>query len=107
MWTGDVFVTASKSENMPVSVLEGMSTGLPVIAVSEKGLPEIVEDNKNGILVNADDPIAFARAICGLIHNPSLRKVMTENSRARALLYSSTRIGEKLEMLYKTLLLQS
>ncbi len=52
---GDVFVTASKTENQPVSMLEAMSFGLPLIGPRAKGIPELIDHNVNGLLFQPDD----------------------------------------------------
>src|SRR5690606_9684070 len=47
---GDVFITASETENQPVSLLEAMAFGLPVIGPRARGIPELVEHGRNGLL---------------------------------------------------------
>lgn len=100
----DVFVTASKSENMPLSILEAMATGLPVIAVRALGIPEIVENNANGFLVSPDNPEAMSKKIVELIKNDKLMKKFSLASRQLALNYSQERIAELLQDIYRKLL---
>lgn len=64
--TFDVFVLSSKHEGIPIAVLEAMSVGVPVICTHVGGLPEVIEDGRNGILVPPGDPGAIAAAICSL-----------------------------------------
>lgn len=61
-----VYVSTSWHEGMPMSVLEAMSHGLPVVAPSVGGYPEIIEDDKDGILVPGHDPLLFTRALIKL-----------------------------------------
>ena len=58
----DIFLTASRSENMPISIIEAMSCGLPVASVRAKGIPEIVHHGKNGLLAAPDRPDLLARS---------------------------------------------
>jgi sulfoquinovosyltransferase len=53
--SADIFVMPSDSETLGFVVLEAMASGLPVVAVNAGGLPDIVEDNLNGALVENDD----------------------------------------------------
>lgn len=68
--TADVFINVSKSEGTPVSIMEAISCGIPVIATSVGGNPEIVS-NENGILIRADPtPDEIADAFFDFIDHP-------------------------------------
>jgi glycosyltransferase involved in cell wall biosynthesis len=79
-----VFVLSSRSEGLPISVLEAMAAGLPVVASDVGGLREQVVDGETGLLVPAGDAAALADALARLIDDPSLRRTMGDASRARA-----------------------
>jgi 1,2-diacylglycerol 3-alpha-glucosyltransferase len=96
----DIFVTASKSENMPLSVLEAMATGLPIIAVSENGLKEIIRDNQNGYLCQADDEDEISEKIKDLFENPNKCKQFGLSSRELACMYSKDKIMSLFEECY-------
>ncbi len=66
----DVFAFPSHEEPLGSALLAAMSHGLPVVAIGRGGIPEVVEDGKNGLLVNSLDPDALASAIAGLLANP-------------------------------------
>lgn len=100
----DVFVTASKSENMPVSVLEAMASGLPVVAVSALGMPEIVRHGENGFLAAPDDIEAIAAHILDIMSDNVLRETFSAASREFALLHEPDRIAARHEELYQRLL---
>ncbi|TSC90973.1 MAG: putative glycosyltransferase (group 1) [Parcubacteria group bacterium Licking1014_17] len=76
----DIFITASKSENMPITMLEAMAVGLPFISVSEKGIPELVRHGINGFLSKADDINDMAKNILELCSNSDLLVKMSAAS---------------------------
>lgn len=99
----DVFVTMSKSENLPLSILEAMAIGLPVVAVNALGIPEIVKNNENGFLVSRDNPEEMAKKIMELIKNGKLMKKFSLAARRLALSYSQEKIAKSLENIYQKL----
>jgi len=70
----DIYVLSSKSEGMPIAVLEAMATGLPVVATSVDAIPEVIQHNVNGILVETGNASALAEGIERLILDPALRQ---------------------------------
>ncbi len=74
----DVFVTASDMETQPMCVLEAMANGLPIVAVREAGLVELVSNN--GYLVRTGDINELAEKTKQILYNPELAKKMSENS---------------------------
>jgi glycosyltransferase involved in cell wall biosynthesis len=66
----DIFAFPSHEEPLGSALLAAMAHGLPVAAIARGGVPEIVEDGKNGLLVKGLDPQAFASAIARLIVQP-------------------------------------
>lgn len=81
----DVFALASRSEGMPMSILEAMAAGVPVVASAVGGVPELVGDGETGLLVPAGDDEALADALRRLLEDPGLRRRFGEAGRARAL----------------------
>lgn len=68
----DIFVLPSVKEGFPSVILEAMAAEIPVIATKVGAIPEIIQDGKNGILVEPKNPKAIAKAIDGLLKNPNL-----------------------------------
>jgi glycosyltransferase involved in cell wall biosynthesis len=72
----DIFITTSISDGTPVSVLEAMASGLPCIATSVGGIPEWIENNVTGILIEPGSPEQAAEALIRLAGDPALRTQM-------------------------------
>lgn len=71
-----------RREGIPVVLMEAMASGLPVVASRISGIPELVTDEINGLLVPAADPIALANAMSQLAHDPVMRSRLGRNARA-------------------------
>jgi glycosyltransferase involved in cell wall biosynthesis len=79
----DVFVLPSRGDNAPMSILEAMACGLPVISTRVGGIPELVTDGETGLLVAPDDPASLATAIETLAADAELRTVLGARGAAR------------------------
>jgi glycosyltransferase involved in cell wall biosynthesis len=80
--TLDLCVVPSRSEEpLGLTAIEAGFSGLPVIATRRGGLPEIVENETNGLLVEAHRPSEIADALCRLINDPQLRQRLGTNAR--------------------------
>ena len=75
LWASDIFVHVPTTfpEGTPNAILEAMAAGLPVIATPVGGIPEVVRDGENGLLVPTNDHKALAEAILKLRQNEALR----------------------------------
>jgi glycosyltransferase involved in cell wall biosynthesis len=78
----DLFLFPSLAEPLGTSMLAAMSYGLPVIGVASGGVPEIVSSEKNGLLVPAPDPDAFATCVKRLLRNREEAHSFGEAARA-------------------------
>lgn len=81
----DVLVLCSETENAPLTILEGMSCGLPIIATNVGGIPEQVQDGKNGFLVPLKQTEEIAEAALRLNADKKLLLKMGENARKTVL----------------------
>ena len=81
--TSDVFVLASRSEMLPISILEAMRAGLPVIASDVGGVGEAIAHNENGFLVPSGSVSGLAQALTDLTNDYALRLRMGQAGRQR------------------------
>jgi glycosyltransferase involved in cell wall biosynthesis len=81
----DGFVLTSHNEANPVSILEAMSTGLPVVATRVGSVAESVEDEITGFLVSPGDAQTIARHCVALARDPSMRREMGGTARERVI----------------------
>jgi glycosyltransferase involved in cell wall biosynthesis len=94
--SADVFVMPSRSEGLPIALLEAMSAGLPIIVTKVEGVNEVIVDGEQGLLVPIGDVDALARAILQLLHDPAMRARMGHSSKQRmAEFYSIDHMGER------------
>jgi glycosyltransferase involved in cell wall biosynthesis len=80
----DVFVSSSVSEQMPLSFLEAMARGLPVVASRVGGVPEIVDDGATGLLFDSGDETAATAHLQSLWRDPAKRIALGARARAIA-----------------------
>jgi glycosyltransferase involved in cell wall biosynthesis len=87
---GSAFIPGHKAylhsaliENLPISLLEAQSCGLPIIAAAVGGIPEIIGDGREGFFWPLDNPETGAQRLIELMTNPSLYESMTEAATVR------------------------
>jgi glycosyltransferase involved in cell wall biosynthesis len=97
---GDVFVTASKTENQPLSVLEAMSFGLPVIGPRANGLCELIDHGHNGLFSPPDDVAALTNCMTSLIEDQALRRRMGSSAPHSVAAHALSRVSDRWEELY-------
>ena len=79
----DVYASSSISEGVSLTILEAMATGVPVVATSVGGTPEILSDGTGGLLVPSRDPVRMATAIVSLAQDPRRRRALAAAARRR------------------------
>ena len=74
----DIYLTSPNIDNMPVSLLECMASGLPIVATKAGGIPYIVRDGETALLVDVNDHAALAARAMDLLENEDLVEHLTE-----------------------------
>lgn len=97
----DIYVCSSFFEGLPLSVLEAMSAGLPVVSTNVGGLGDVVKDNENGFLVELGDKEGYVNALGCLINNVEKRRVFSEKSVELSKKYDERLTVEGYEKLYQ------
>jgi glycosyltransferase involved in cell wall biosynthesis len=101
----DAFVLPSGNEGTPVSAIEALAAGRPVVATRVGGVPDVVREGVDGYLVEAGDVEALADALARLAADPKLREQMGAAGRERVLpRYAVERLIDDIDRLYRSLL---
>jgi glycosyltransferase involved in cell wall biosynthesis len=93
----DIFVFPSLVEGMPLTLLEAMAAGMPVVTTNTCGMSDVVEDEFNGLLVPAANAGSLAEAIERLCHSAGLRKQLGQEGQRTARRYTWEQITQRLE----------
>lgn len=93
----DIFVLPSLQEGLPLSLLEAMASGLPVVASVVGGIPSVVRDGENGLLVAPGDVTGLRDALVRLLENPGICRRMGSAARRDARAWSWTAVWERYE----------
>jgi glycosyltransferase involved in cell wall biosynthesis len=103
----ELFVMSSHLEGLCTSILDAMAAGVPVVATRAGGIPEIVRDGLNGLLVPVRDPDSLAAARELALRNPMLREVLSRGGRRTVVEeFSSDRMVDGTVAQYKSFLSQ-
>lgn len=96
----DIYVMSSNYEGLPLSILEAMACGLPIIATNVGGIPEVVTNNKNGILVDVGNKKQLIDALRKIIYDYNLRSIMGKFSLEMSKKYNIQNMTSEYEKLY-------
>jgi glycosyltransferase involved in cell wall biosynthesis len=98
--THDIFINTTNFDNLPVSVIEAMALGIPVISTNVGGLPYLITNGVNGFLVPPGDVNEFAQKVSFLITNPADVAAISGQAGKEAASYSEDVVMQQ----WKTLL---
>lgn len=102
--SADIMVNPSLADNMPISVLEALASGVPVVSTDVGGVPYLVEHGKTALLVPAQDPVAMADAILALLNEPARARQFSEAGKASVQQYAWTKVRDRLLRVYEQVL---
>lgn len=80
---GDIFLNTTRVDNMPVSVIEAMACGLCVVSTNVGGIPYLLKDEHDALLVPAGDDVAMATAVRRLVAEEGLAERLSRNGRRK------------------------
>jgi glycosyltransferase involved in cell wall biosynthesis len=96
----DIFTLSSRHEGLPVSLMDALALGLPVVATRAGGLPGVITDGVEGRLVPIDEPRALADAYLAVGADAEMRARMAGAARGRASEFDISAAAERLEEIY-------
>jgi glycosyltransferase involved in cell wall biosynthesis len=96
MHAADTLVNTSHSEGFPVVFLEAMACGLPIVAPKICGIPEIIDNEKNGFLVDLGNPVEIALVVSRILNDDELVREIRRNNFKKAREFSWENVVKKL-----------
>lgn len=93
----DVYVASSKSEGLGVNLIEAMACDLPVVAARNRGHEEVIQDGKNGFLVDLDDSDDMVAHVLRIIEDRDLKEKITRQAQSDIAIYETDRVIEELK----------
>lgn len=100
MAASNVFVLPSLSEGIPIVILEAMAAGLPIVATNVGGIPSLVEEGKNGFLIDPQNAEQIANKVSLVLADPALSDRMVINNKGKAQQYTWASLVDRLEDVY-------
>lgn len=102
--TADLLVISSHTEGLPVILLEALAAGVPVVATTVGGIPEVIEEGVQGFLVPPANPAALAERITAILQDDAMRATMRQQGPLRIATHYSTALqAERYAALFETL----
>ena len=97
----DVFLNTTNVDNTPVSVVEALACGLCVVSTNVGGMPDLVRDGEDALLVPPNDPGAMVSAVTHLLEEPGLAARLSSSGRERVEQWDWSRVLPKWEALFR------
>lgn len=98
--SADLLLNPSLADNMPISLLEALACGVPIVSTNVGGIPFLVEDGRTALLVDPGDFEAMAAAASTVLGNPNLAARLRENGLKLVQNYAWTKVKEHLFIIY-------
>ncbi|MEQ6917889.1 glycosyltransferase family 4 protein [Halomonas aquatica] len=102
----DMFAFPSRNEGLGSVLLDVMNVGVPIVATDVGGIPDIVQDNKTGLLVPKDDAIALSDALTRLYRSESLRAQLSQSAKQQLDRFSPEAMADSYISIYESIFRQ-
>jgi len=96
----DIFINPTNFDNQPVSIIEAMALGMPIVSTNVGGLPYLIENKKDGLLVDPDNVDSFVKAIEEILEDQDLANKLSKNAREKAVEYDWKNVSKKWKTLF-------
>ncbi|MSR86094.1 glycosyltransferase family 4 protein [Candidatus Woesearchaeota archaeon] len=100
----DVFITASLTENQPMTLLEAQANGTACVGINTKGIKDVIQDGYNGFLANKEDKKDFANKVLKILRDKKLQQILEKNAKEEAKKYDYHNIINIWEQEYSKLI---
>lgn len=100
----DIFINASRLDNMPVSIIEAFGAGTPVVTTSPESIPYLVQDERTGLLSAVGDEKALAANVIRLLRDPALAARLAQNAYQESCKYTWDVVRAQWVRVYRGLL---
>ena len=97
----DIFLLPSRYEGMPMTIIEAMGTGLPIVATAVGGVPDMMTNRESGMLVACEEE-AVADAVCALLESEKLRQTLGTAAKIRSEQFSARYMAQAYSEVYKS-----
>jgi glycosyltransferase involved in cell wall biosynthesis len=99
--SADIALNPSLVDNMPISILEALASGVPVVSTSSGGIPAMVKAGEEAVLVSPRDPEAMAKAVAALWDAPERRSALREAGLRKASTFGWSSVREEWQRVYE------
>lgn len=93
--THDIFINTSNFDNLPVSIIEAMALGFPVVSTNVGGIPFLIDDSVNGLLIDNNNLEGMLKAVKKVLSDNELAMLLSKNARETASNFDYPNIAEK------------
>lgn len=100
LYNADIFILPSIYEGMPITLIEAMTTGLPIVATNVGGIPDMITNEENGVLIKNDINVLFD-ALIKFINDKELREYCGNHAKMKAKEFSSKIMADNYLQIYK------
>jgi L-malate glycosyltransferase len=97
----DVFVLPSHQEGLPVALMEATSVGMPIVATAVGGVPQVVTDGVQGLIVPPGRPVDLADAVARVASDPDLARRLGQGAKEASSMFDVTTASRQIEEIYR------